>query len=227
MGNRLSTFDNRIVYENAKIVCAAANVDISEAILTQSSLRLEQQLSTTVSKYTFGVLVNDNGPAGTKFNTEVRLNQQDAFISSALCLYLGEPSSATDTTWIDHTYPNPSTFSASGEAAALETIYKSQIRITVNNRVVMPTLYTSRFRRVTTSQKVTAAANQNGIGNDEIDMATDGLMLAEPNIVLIGSKQNLIEVSLPTTLAAIGTAGFTRLVLEFRGLLAQNSTIIT
>jgi hypothetical protein len=52
-------------------------------------------------------------------------------------------------------------------------------------------------------------------------------MIMEPNVTLIGSKGNIIEISLPNGVTVIGTAGFTRMIMEYRGLLAQNSTIIT
>lgn len=227
MSNRFSTFDNRLVYQQGLQVIQAAGLSASTVKLTQSVLRLEQQLSITTARYQFSALKVDNGPSGTQFNTEVRLNQQDSFVVSSMGMYIGEPSSATDTTWIDHTYPNPLTFVGTGEAVALETLYKSQLRMTINNIVVMPTLYTSRFRKVGAAQKVTAAANQNGIGNDQIDMSSDGLMLVEPNIYIIGSKQNLIELILPVALSAVSASGFTRVILELRGLLAQNSTSVT
>jgi hypothetical protein len=226
MSNRFSTFDNRIVYENGLKQLAAVGLTADIAKLTQSTIRLEQQLYVNKSQYQFGVLVNNNGPAGTLFPTEVRLNQQDALITSSIVMYIGEPvGAATDCTFIDHTYPNPLTFVGTGEASALETLYKSQLSITVNNVVVMPTLQTQRFRLVPSSQKVTAAANQNGIGNDQIDGSSDGLMINEPNIVLIGSKNNIINLTLPAALAVVGS--YTRVIYEFRGILAQNCTIIT
>jgi hypothetical protein len=222
--NRLSTFDNRLVYENAVKICTAYSVDYMGASpISQSTLRLEQTLVTTNTQYTFAVLTNNNGPAGTLFPTEIRLNQQDSFITSALTIRLGLPANAGDCAYIDHSYPNPIVF-ATG-AAALGVIYKSQLKVTINNVVKIPTLQLGRFRQVQFAQQATAAANQNGIAQDSIDEATDGMMLVEPNIILIGSKNNLIQVTLPAALAAVDAG--TRLIMEWRGVLVQNSTIIT
>jgi N-methylhydantoinase B/oxoprolinase/acetone carboxylase alpha subunit len=224
MSNRISQFDNRIVYENAVKICTDAGVDYKGASpISQSCLRLEQTLVTTNTKYTFAVLVNNNGPAGTLFPTEVRLNQQDSFITSALTVRLGLPANAADCAFISHSYPNPVVFSTG--AAALGVIYNSQMKVTINNVVKIPTLHLGRFRQVQFAQQAVAAANQNGIAQDSIDESSDGMMIVEPNIILIGSKNNLIEVTLPAALTAVDAG--TRLIMEWRGVLVQNSTIIT
>ena len=217
--------DARLQYEMARAIVKKAGLDPEVVQLTQSTIRLEQALSTTNTMYTFGVLVNDNGPAGTKFASEIRLNQQDSLIVSEIGVYLGEAPSVTSSQYQDHTYPSPAVFSTSTEAAGLELIYKSQLKITVNNKVLIPSLQLGRFRLVPQSQQVAAATNQNGIAYDQVDMSSDGLMINAPSIVLIGSSNNLVQVQLPSALPAVGTS--TRLILEFRGLLAINSTIIT
>lgn len=228
MGNRLDHLSQRLVYENAANVLIQAGCNVSTAKLTQSSLRFEQQLSTQSASYTFPVTVVDQSPTGlAKTPTEVRLNQQDAFVCSELSYYLAEPASYNDATYIDSTYPSPAIFSTSGEAAALGVMYHGYLKLTVNNTVLIPTLYTSRFRYVPAAQKVTAAANQNGIANDAVDMISDGMQITEPNIYFIGSKNNLLQLFLPNAPATLGTAGFTRVIIEARGLLAQNVTVVT
>ena len=215
----------RLIYKEAVDICTKAGVNPYNAGLTDSTLRLEQQLLTTKSNYQFAVLVNDNGPSGTKFNTEVRLNQQDSFIAYQLNFFIGEPSSSSDATFIDYTYPSPTVFATAGEAAALGTLYKGSLRIVINNVVKVPTLHMGRFYFVPQSQKATAAANQNGIAADQRDGSTDGSMVLTGLLTFIGSKNNEILLGLPATMAAIGAN--TRAILEWRGLLAQNSTIIT
>ncbi len=217
--------DMRLIYKEAVEICKSAGVDPHAAGLTDSTLRLEQQLLTTKTQYQFAVLTNNNGPSNTLFPTEVRLNQQDSFISYALSFFLGEPSAAGDCTFIDYTYPSPTVFQTVGEAAALGTIYKSYMKVTINNVVKIPTLHMGRFWFVPVTQKVAAAANQNGIGNDARDGSTDGSMMLTGLLTFIGSKNNLIEFFMPAALAAIGAN--TRMIQEWRGLLAQNSTIIT
>jgi hypothetical protein len=220
--------DARLVYKTGCDIVTKAGLSLTTVMLTQSTLRLEQLLIVGRTQYTFGVLTTDLGSANSQpTNTEVRLRQQDSFITSNIAFRLAEPASAVDATYVDTTYPSPTIFSAGGEAAALEVLYKGQLKITVNGTVILPTLHMGRFRFVPVTQKATAAANQNGIAYDAIDESSDGVMIMEPNLVLIGSKGNIIEMSLPSGVTVIGTAGFTRMVKEYRGLLAQNSTIIT
>jgi hypothetical protein len=228
MSNRISQMDARLVYKTGCDIVLKAKLSLDVVMLTQSTLRLEQALILGRTQYTFGVLTSDLGSANSQpTNTEVRLKQQDSFITSNIAYRLAEPSSVSDTTYIDCTYPSPTIFNASGEAAALETLFKGQLRVTVNGVVVLPTLHMGRFRLAPVTQKQTGAANANAIAYDAINGATDGIMICEPNIVLIGSKGNIIEINLPVGVAVIGTSGFTRHILEWRGLLAQNSTIIT
>lgn len=75
------------------------------------------------------------------------------------------------------------------------------------------------------SQQATAAANQNGIAQDQIDLSSDGFFPVEPNILFVGSKGYQIVVTLPAALAAV--TAFERLRIHYRGVLGQNTTIIT
>lgn len=220
--------DARLVYMTGQGIVQKAGLQLSQVYLTQSTLRLEQALIVGRTTYTFGVLTSDLGSANSQpTTTEVRLRQQDSFITSNIAFRLGEPAALNDATYIDTSYPSPFIFDAVGEAAALEVLYKGQLKITVNGVVIIPTLHMGRFRFVPVTQAVAAAANQNGIAYDAIDNSCDGVMIMEPNVTLIGSKGNIIEISLPNGITVIGTAGFTRMIMEYRGLLAQNSTIIT
>jgi hypothetical protein len=223
--NTQNTQTARLLYQNALALVINSKLDPAVVKLTQSDLVLEQQLLTTMSQYTFPVLNNVTSPSGSLFNTEIRLTQQDSLICGAWGFFLLEPTSGTDATAIAHTYPNAATFVGGGEAAALETLYNSYSQVKVNNDVVFPVWHLSRNRVVPQSQKVAAAANQNGIGQDQIDLSSDGFFPLEPNLVIVGSKGYVITVNLPAALAAVGA--FTRARIHYRGLLAQNSTIIT
>jgi hypothetical protein len=221
--NQQSTVNARFVYENALKICAEFNISVTNAILTMSDLILEQALSTTLTQYTFPVLSNDNGPSGTRFNTEQRLNQQDVFIASSWGVFLEAPSSTVDATFIVHTYPNPVAFPTG--TAALEVIYNSYCKIAVNNTVILPYWSLSRHRYVPQTQKTTAAANVNGNAYDQIDLSQDGFHPVEPNILFVGSKGYQIQVILPEGISALDAN--TRLRIHYRGVLAQNATIIT
>ena len=219
--------DARLVYQTAVGIAQKAQLDLTVAILTQSTLRLEQLLVVGRTQYTFGVLTSDLGSNNSQpTNTEVRLRVQDSFITSMIAYRLAEPATATDTTYVDCTYPSPTIFNNGVEAVQLESLYKAILKITVNGTVLYPGLHMGRFRKVQYAQKATAAANQNGIAQDSIDGSSDGALITEPNLVLIGSKGNLITTEMPVGVTTIGAAGFTRHLFEFRGALAQNSTII-
>lgn len=220
-----SQANSRLVFENSLQIVRDNNLTLDVTKCTISDLRLEQAAATNKTQYQFPVLVNNNGPANTLFNTEVRLNQQDSFVASAWGFFISKPASVTDATYILHTYPNPVTFITSGVAAAAETLYNSIFQISVNNDIVMPVMSTRRFRAVPQSQAVVAATNQNGIAYDQIDLSSDGFTIVEPLILFIGSKNSVITMSLPAAMAAVET--FQRLHVIFDGLLCQNSTIIT
>jgi hypothetical protein len=53
-------------------------------------------------------------------------------------------------------------------------------------------------------------------------LAEDGFYPAEPNIVLVGSKKNILQLVMPNALATV-TAN-SRVVCIVRGILAQNVT---
>jgi hypothetical protein len=224
--NQQSTVNARYVYDNALKILASYNISANTAMLTQSDLILEQQLLTTLTSYIFPVLSNDNGPSGTRFNTEQRLNQQDVFIASSWGVFLAEPTSATAANFILQTYPNALVFTTGSESAALETIYNSYCKITVNNTVILPYWSLSRHRYVPQTQQtalITGVENANPYS--QIDLSQDGFNPVEPNILFVGSKGYQIQVILPAALAAVGS--FTRMRIQYRGVLAQNTTIIT
>lgn len=225
--NNINSATARMVYENAVKIILASKLDPNVVKLTMSDLVLEQQLLTTVTAYQFPVLNNQNGNQGNNiFNTEVRLALQDSFIASQWGFFLLKPTSAVDATFIAQSYPNPLVFTSAGVAAAAETIYNSIARVTVNNDVVFPVWQLNRHRLVPQTQEAALITGvENGIPYSQIDMSTDGFYPLEPNLIIVGSKNTVINVVLPANLAAVET--FQRLRCHFRGYLAQNSTIIT
>jgi hypothetical protein len=224
--NQQSTVNARYVYDNALKILASYNISPNTAMLTQSDLILEQQLLTSLTSYIFPVLSNDNGPSGSRFATEQRLNQQDTFIASSWGVFLAEPSSLNASNFILQTYPNALVFTTTNESVALETIYNSYCKIAVNNTVVLPYWSLSRHRFVPqTMQTATITGVENGNPYSQIDLSSDGYHPVEPNILFVGSKGYQIQVILPAALAAVGP--YTRMRIQYRGVLAQNTTIIT
>lgn len=225
--NNINGATARMVYENAITIIENAGLTPDMTKLTMSDLVLEQQLLTTSTVYSFPVLNNQNGNQGnTIFNTEVRMTQQDSFVASQWGFFLAKPSSASDTTFVVQSYPNPQIFTTGASAAQAETIYNSVARVTVNNDVVFPVWHLSRHRLVPqTQQQPLITGVENAVPYSQIDLSTDGFYPLEPNLLLIGSKNTVIQVVLPGNLSAVES--FQRLRCHFRGVLAQNSTSIT
>lgn len=221
MSQQQSTANSRIVYNNAVQLLNAAQINLKVAKLTQSALRLEQQTSLTKTQYIFPALVNNNGPANSLFNTEIRLNLQDSFVVSSWGWFLAKPLSAVDATFVLQTFPDVLIFATAGSNVALETIYNSIVQVAVNNDIILPVWDMNRHRMVPQSQQVAVAPAQ----ISQFDGSSDGYYPVEPNFMLIGSKNSIITLTLPAALAVVETFG--RIVTIFRGVLAQNSTSIT
>jgi hypothetical protein len=215
----------RLVYANAVEMLHKAQVSVDDAKLTQSFLRLENQLVVNKTQFQFPVLNNQNNASGTIFNTEQRLNQQDSFCASSWGIFLSKPSSNTDATFILHTYPNVTTFATAGVAAAAETIYNSYFTLAVNNDIILPAWDASRHRMVPQTQNGVGITAQTVYGIDQIDLSSDAFFPIEPNLVFIGSKNSVLNMIMPAALAAVES--FQRISVIYRGVLAQNSTIIT
>lgn len=210
-----STIGTRLAFEKAKEGIKAAGFGLGQAVLSQSFLRTEVTLNTNSTLYQFPVLVNDNFVPVT--NTSKLLNLQDAFYVSEMALVFAAPSSATDTTYPIVTYPNATQFPGANEADSLYTFYNGIMTLTVNNRQIVPAWDLYRHYWVGQTQEAAPIIDQN-------DGSSSAFVPVEPGLVLVGSKQNQLNVQLPAALAAV-TAN-SRAILIFRGHLAQNVTSV-
>jgi hypothetical protein len=209
----------RLVYKNAQDALVRAGVNPQSAVLSQSYLRFENTLSTTKTSYDFGVLNNQSISGSTQYPTEQRLNLQDAFYISEIMIYIGKASSTTDSSYVLQTYPNTVTFSTSGAAAALYTLYNGVLSLTINNRQIVPASDLTKFLQTPQTQ-ATGAANS---PVTQFDGAWANVV--EPNLVLIGSKNSLFNITIPSAFAALDAN--TRVVILCRGILAQNVTVVS
>lgn len=214
----MNTFGARLAYDNAVKMLQAAGMNTATAVLTQSSLRLEQAANIATTQYRFPVLNNDSNGGNTQFNTEQRLVLQDAFVISEMGLFLALPASAVDATFILYTYPSPIIFPLG--KATLGVVYNGNISISVNNQIILPNWDTMRYRVVPETQDTANATPS----IDQFDGNEQGFYPVEPNIILSGSKNNVIQLNLPAAISAIDAN--TRLVLVMRGVRAQNSTSV-
>lgn len=184
--------------------------------LTQSYLRCEQPLVVGATSYKFPVLVTEVNP--TLFPTEKRLNLQDSFVISSIGIFLAAPTGATDGAFIPMSYPNPLTFTTT-TARDAQTIYNGSLEIKVNNNVLVPDWDVWRHYDRPQTQSVAVAP----AAADEISGLT-GFFPMEPNVVLVGAKNNKISINLPAGVATI--IANTRVVIIYRGILAQNTTVV-
>lgn len=209
----------RLVFKNAQEALLKANINPRNAILSQSYLRFENFLSTSKTSYDFGVLNNQNISGQAQTPTENRLNLQDAFYVSEIMVYIAKAASATDSSYKLETYPSSQVFTTVGAAAALYTLYNGNLALTVNNRQIVPHSDLVKFLQIPQTQQ-TAAVNS---PKDQFNGNYSSVV--EPNLVLIGQKNSLFNITIPSAFAALDAN--TKVVIVVRGVLAQNVTVVS
>lgn len=190
--------------------------------LSQSEIRLEVELNITTTLFTFGVTPNQASTTGLVLNTENRLQLQDSLVVSEYGVFVGQPASRTDTAWRLRTYGNTQDFGA--DAGPLDTTFFNQgvFSVKCNNDVVIP--YRGLFNHWYKPQTQQTAALGAASPGDQIRGAEDGMITQEPNLLLVGSKNYQPQIQLPAALAS--ASAFLRAIVIFRGVLAQNSTVV-
>lgn len=192
--------------------------------LSQSEVRLEVELAANQNIFTFGVTPNQANTNNVQFNTERRLQLQDSLVVQEYAVLVGRPSSRTSTQWQIRSYGNTQDFTAGAQAALNQTFYShGNYLLKCNNDVIMP--YRGLFNHLYKPQTQQTAALGAGSPDDQLRGAEDGFITTEPNIVLIGSKNYQPQIELPSSLATVDE--FSRVVLIYRGILAQNSTVVS
>lgn len=207
----------RLVYKNAQAALLKARINPANAILSQSYLRFENFLSTTKTSYDFGVLNNQTISGQAQAPTEQRLNLQDAFYISEIMVYIGKASSTTDSSYKLQTYPSPTVFTTG--AASLYTLYNGILSLTVNNRQIVPNSDLTKFLQIPQTQATGAA-------NSPVDQFDGNFgVVVEPNLVLIGQKNSLFNVTIPSAFTTLDAN--TKIIILVRGVLAQNVTTVS
>jgi hypothetical protein len=210
----------RLVFDNARNLVQNAGFSVGQAVLSQSYIRTEVAMSTSTTSYSFPILVNSTGST-TSFATTNLLALQDAFVVSKIGLFVSIPAASTTTAFPLYTYPNASAFTTSGAAAALYNLYNGKLSITINNRQVVPSWDLYKHLYVPQTQQG-AASTATTI--DENDASEFGYYPVEPNIVLVGSKNNVVTIELPGAISVLQASTAPRISLIFSGILAQNVT---
>lgn len=191
--------------------------------LTMGEVRFEVQLNAANNIFTFGVTPNQANTNNVVFNTEKRLPLQDSICGTTAQLFITKPASQTATTHQLRTYGNTQDFTAAA-AAAIESTFYSHGNFTFkrNNKVLVPYWGLKNWwYRPQTQQTAALGA---GSPNDQIRGVEDAANAEEPNLVFIGSSNNIPQIELPSNMATVDE--FTRAVLIIQGPYAQNSTVV-
>lgn len=223
-----NNMDLRMVYLNAKESLNKAFSDLKDKFgnpiniadickLTQSTYRFEQLLVVGATQYQFPVLAQQ----AIVSNTETRLLQQDSAVIYQLGVFLGAPTSAIDAAFLPDSYPSP--FKYGANATPANALYSGNLSITVNNDILVPTW--DIFKHLNAPETQQTAALGAGSPQDQMRGCHDGFYPMEPNVVLIGSKNNVININLPVGLTAVQT--FSRVIVIVRCIVAQNSTVVS
>lgn len=214
-----TNIDARLVYENAKGALRKAFPDVPNIAeickLTQNTYRFEQPMVAGNTLYTFPVLVND----AVFSNTEKRLIQQDSAIIYELGVFVGLPASATDTAFYPRSYPNSVDFGANADPA--KALYNGNLSLAVNNDILISNWDLLKHLNIPQTQLTGAATPP----EDEFNGSEYGFYPMEPNIVLIGSKNNVIQITLPSGISSV--AANSRIIIVARAITAQNSTVVS
>lgn len=211
---------------NAQAGSTACRAWVEARKLSQNEIRLEVQLNNTSNNYVFGVTSQNPNSDNVVYKSEKRLNQSDTLISSEYKFFVAKPASGGsngDTNFRLRTYGNTQDFTAA-QAAAIdgELFDQGTYALKVSNDTIIPGrgLYNHHYLPQTQQTAPLGA----GSPGDQFRGAEDGAITEEPNILLIGSKTYVPQVILNTTLPV--DMGFSRLILIYSGILAQNSTVI-
>lgn len=193
---------------------------VDASVLTQSYLRFEILLTTTANSYQLQILDNQQNNGVAVRPTERRLAQQDSFFVNSLAIYIAKAASAADTAFIPMTYPNSVTFATGGASPApLATLYNGFFDIKINKEIIVAGLPVLEYLQIPQTQ-LTAATNS---PVTQFDPAQVGIL--QPNINFVGTKQTTFNFTLPANISAVDA--FTYLIVEAKGVLAQNITLMS
>ncbi len=192
-----------------KILAAAGGLNLENIWASQYELILEAELKDVFDRVTFNAI----GYRGAReFITEVRLQQQDAFICNEWGLFLLNTDGLTDIKFEEHTYPDREYFDKESAEEA-DIFYNADLSFIVNNLIVHPGMRTDKFKRFVSV-------------DDRKEFGISGLVEMEDNyLVLTGSKNIYFNLDLPRKTDWKDST--VRLRLRLKGLLCRNVCIIT
>lgn len=211
----------RMVFENAKALVRGLGYSVDQAVLTQSYIRSEVALSTSIANYHLPVLVNDTQNGAVRVN-EKRLNLQDIFVASEISVLIGVGAS-TNTASQLFTYPNGVTFTAATDTDLL-SIYNGSLNLTINNQQVLPAWDVYRHYYVPQTQGGVGITAQTIFPVDQNDASDNGFYPVEPGIVFNGAANINFQLTANGAPASILANSFICVIQ--RGILLQNVTTV-
>jgi len=212
---------SRMVFENAKTLVRSLGYSVEHAKLTQSYLRSEVALSTSIANYHLPVLVNDTQNGASRVN-EKRLNLQDIFVTTEIAVLIGV-GSATNTKAPLYTYPNQSVFTAATDDDLL-SIYNGYLNLTINNEQVLPAWDVLRHYFVPQTQGGVGITAQTVFPIDQWAASQDGFYPVEPGIVMNGAANINFQLTANGAPATVLANSFICVIQ--RGILCQNVTTV-
>lgn len=205
---------SRMVFENAKTLVRSLGYSVEHAKLTQSYLRSEVALSTSIANYHIPVLVNDTQNGASRVN-EKRLNLQDIFVTTEIAVLIGI-GTATSTKAKLYTYPNATAFTSATDDD-LWSIYNGYLNLTINNEQILPSWDVLRHYFVPQTQQSASTTDQWAAGSD-------AFYPVEPGIVMNGAANINFQLTANGAPATVETNSFIAVIQ--RGILCQNVTTV-
>jgi hypothetical protein len=212
---------SRMVFENAKTLVRSLGYSVEHAKLTQSYLRSEVALSTSIANYHLPVLVNDTQNGASRINQK-SLNLQDIFVLTDLAVYIGV-GAATSTKAQLYSYPNSSIFTSATDDD-LWSIYNGYLNLTINNEQVLPAWDVLRHYFAPQTQGGVGITAQTVFPVDQFDASNDGFYPVEPGIVMNGAANINFQLTANGAPASVLANSFICVIQ--RGILCQNVTTV-
>lgn len=211
----------RMTFDNARALVRGLGYSVDQAVLTQSYLRSEVAMSTSIANYHLPVLVNDTQNGAVRVN-EKRLNLQDVFITTEIGFYVGVGTS-TNTAAKLYTYPNPAVFTTT-TAGDLWSLYNGYINLAINNQQVLPAWDALRHYYVPQTQQGVGVTAQTVFPIDQADLSEQPYYPVEPNIVMNGAANINFQLTANGAPATILANSFICVIQH--GILCQNVTTV-
>jgi hypothetical protein len=211
---------SRMTFDNAKALVRGLGYSVDQAVLTQSYLRSEVALSTSIANYHLPILVNDTQSA-IRVN-EKRLNLQDVFITTEIGLFIGVGAS-TSTKAILYTYPNPVIFTSATDDD-LWSIYNGYLNLSINNQNILPAWDVLRHYYAPQTQGGVGITAQTIFPVDQVDFSSNGYYPVEPNIVMNGAANINFQLTANGAPASVLSNSFICVIQH--GILCQNVTTV-